>query len=258
MEETIRSVLLQNHPKTEFIVIDGGSRDHSVEIIKKYEKWISYWISEKDNGQSHAINKGLSKASGDWIGWQNSDDIYLRDAFSEVTKAARQTKDDVLFGHAEVIDEASRTLHTLYYAPFSFFEMKYSGWNITNQSTFFSQKVIEKHRINESLHYAMDADLYFRIADSGYKFRLINKVLGAFRTHAAAKTGTLDTELGVDEAIDLRRRYGIVQTKAPWATQFRFQKWICRLRKFYYLGLQGNLGPALSQKAANRVRKGIR
>ena len=74
IEETIRSILLQNYPNLELIIIDGGSNDGTVDIIKRYDSWINYWISEDDKGQSYAINKGFQKVTGDWVGWQNSDE----------------------------------------------------------------------------------------------------------------------------------------------------------------------------------------
>jgi len=77
IEETIRSVLLQGYPNLEYIIVDGGSTDNSVEIIKKYEPWLTYWVSEKDNGQASAINKGFSNASGEIYSWINSDDLLL-------------------------------------------------------------------------------------------------------------------------------------------------------------------------------------
>src|SRR5262245_43472888 len=77
IEETIRSILLQGYPNLEYIVIDGGSTDNSLEVIKRYSPWLSYWVSEKDRWQSHAINKGMSHATGDIVAWLNSDDLYL-------------------------------------------------------------------------------------------------------------------------------------------------------------------------------------
>src|SRR5688572_23620138 len=86
LEETLRSILLQNYADLELIVIDGGSKDNSVEIIKKYEPWITYWISEKDNGQSDAINKGFKKASGEIVAWINSDDLLTPGSLHKVAE----------------------------------------------------------------------------------------------------------------------------------------------------------------------------
>ena len=83
IEETIRSILLQGYPNLEYFIMDGGSTDGSVEIIKKYSPWLSYWISEKDNGQSDAINRGLKMASGDFATWINSDDLLAKNALFE-------------------------------------------------------------------------------------------------------------------------------------------------------------------------------
>lgn len=88
IEETIRSVLLQGYPNLEYIVIDGGSTDNSVEIIRKYAPWLTYWISEPDRGQSHAINKGFARATGTWLGWLNSDDCYAPSALAEFMRVA--------------------------------------------------------------------------------------------------------------------------------------------------------------------------
>src|SRR5512140_3007798 len=82
IEETIRSVLLQGYPDLEYIIIDGGSMDSSVEIIRKYELWLAYWVSEKDSGQSHAINKGMKTATGEVVAWLNSDDTLTPDALA--------------------------------------------------------------------------------------------------------------------------------------------------------------------------------
>ena len=89
IEETIRSVLLQGYPNLEYIVIDGNSTDNSVEIIKKYEPWLTYWVSEKDKGQANAINRGINLATGEWFNWINSDDILLQNAFLTLVKIAQ-------------------------------------------------------------------------------------------------------------------------------------------------------------------------
>ena len=89
LEETILSVLNQNYPNLEYIIIDGGSTDRSVEIIKKYEKHLSYWVSEKDDGQSHAINKGLQHATGEIICWLCSDDLHVSDTLYTVAELFR-------------------------------------------------------------------------------------------------------------------------------------------------------------------------
>ena len=86
LEETILSVLDQNYPNLEYIIIDGGSTDESVEVIKRYEKHLAYWISEKDRGQVHAINKGIERTTGDIFGFLNSDDLYLPGTFATVTE----------------------------------------------------------------------------------------------------------------------------------------------------------------------------
>ena len=99
IEQTIRSVLLQSYTNLEYIVIDGGSTDNTIEIIEKYSDFITYWVSEKDNGQSHAINKGLKQATGDVFNWLNSDDYYLPNALLTVGKYFAQNNQlEVLCG----------------------------------------------------------------------------------------------------------------------------------------------------------------
>ena len=93
IEETIRSILLQNYPNLELLIFDGGSTDNTVEIIKKYENWINYWVSESDRGQSHAINKGLEKVTGELINWVNSDDSLTQQSLFEVANYFNKNKD---------------------------------------------------------------------------------------------------------------------------------------------------------------------
>ena len=148
LERTILSILNQNYPNLEYIIIDGGSTDGSVEIIKKYEKYLACWVSEKDKGQSDAINKGFKKASGDIIAWQNSDDIYLPGVFEKVALLFSKRKDmDVVFGNIYLIDENDNILRDIRYVPFSLKSFLYEGCNITNQATFWRRS--EERRVGK-------------------------------------------------------------------------------------------------------------
>jgi len=111
LEETIISVLNQDYPNLEYIIIDGGSTDKSVEIIKKYEKYLTYWVSEKDRGQTHAINKGFIKSSGSILNWLNSDDLLVPGAINSVSKAfSKHSEADFCFGDFSIIDTQSNTI----------------------------------------------------------------------------------------------------------------------------------------------------
>jgi len=111
IEETILSIVNQNYPNLEYIIIDGGSTDNTVEIIKKYEKHLAYWVSEKDKGQSEAINKGFRKATGDIVCWINSDDFFMPGSLLKVgERFAKDNSLDLLNGHCLLIDEHSNIL----------------------------------------------------------------------------------------------------------------------------------------------------
>ncbi|GAG29700.1 unnamed protein product, partial [marine sediment metagenome] len=106
LESTILSVLNQNYPNLEYIIIDGGSTDGSIEIIKRYQKYLAYWISEKDEGQADAINKGFEKSTGQILAWINSDDTYLPETLFRVAKHFQQhQKADLVFGNINFINE---------------------------------------------------------------------------------------------------------------------------------------------------------
>ena len=189
LERTIQSVLNQNYENLEYIVIDGGSTDGSVELIKKYQSNISYWVSEKDGGQSEAINKGLRLATGELVAWQNSDDIYLPGAFEEIAKSFVNSRGiDLFIGNMNLIDEEDRIIENLKYVKPTYKSLIAEGMVLTNQSAFWARGVHKKiGYLNESLHYGFDYDWFLRVLNVG-KGAHINKTLGGLRMHSATKT----------------------------------------------------------------------
>jgi len=183
LEQTIRSVLLQNYPNLEYIVIDGGSTDGSIEIIKKYAPYISYWESESDRGQGHAINKGFSLASGDYHAWINSDDYYLRDVFSLITNNFIKTKSKFVYGYGYSFSVDRKEYHLVKIIPFTDYFIKIPG--IVQPSTFWSADIHQP--IWEDLHCSLDYELWMRLV-KGHKRSLIKLPLSVATEHLQAKT----------------------------------------------------------------------
>jgi glycosyltransferase involved in cell wall biosynthesis len=201
LEETIRSVLLQGYPNLEYIVIDGGAADQSVEIIKKYEPWLAYWVSEKDRGQAHAINKGFCRSTGVLLGWLNSDDVLLPGALSTVAVASRSPNERVLIaGRAEYRDDSgTRSIWVVNRLPQTFAEVySYFDTYFAQPSVFFTRKALRcAGALREDLHYAMDLDLWLRIAGE-VRITLVEQHLSWMRQHNDAKTWR-DTLCVIDE-----------------------------------------------------------
>src|ERR1700733_11361468 len=140
IEETILSVLNQDYDNTEYIVIDGGSTDNTVEIIKKHENKLAYWVSEKDNGQSHAINKGFKLATGDIICWINSDDILIQGALKRVSQYFSDNPDKLIVnGYTMRIDSTSNILFTHFVMEPRYWFAKHGVYYINQPSMFFKR-----------------------------------------------------------------------------------------------------------------------
>jgi len=190
IEESIRSVLLQGYPSLEFIIIDGGSTDGSVDIIKKYEPWLAYWVSEADRGQSHAINKGIQRATGDILLWLNSDDLCLPAAFARAASAFSAHPDrQLVIGQARLVNERGDIMGELRSQFTSWEELVTNPGNSVRQiSTFFSRKLFDElGMVNENLHIAMDNELMVRFIRA-YPPLVLTDYLTAYRTHPGAKT----------------------------------------------------------------------
>ncbi len=194
LEQTIDSVLSQNYPKFEYIIIDGGSTDNSVKIIKKYEKYLKYCISEKDNGQSHAINKGLKHATGEVFNWLNSDDYYLPDALKTVGEHFADSNVNVLCAKSQIVKNGKTLKISSGTDLYSNNLAKTIGWARSDQpETFFRKSCLDKiGSVNQNLHYVMDKELWIRyLLEYGLEgVRTIENQLVAFRIHETSKTST--------------------------------------------------------------------
>jgi glycosyltransferase involved in cell wall biosynthesis len=195
IEETLLSVKNQNHPSVEHLVIDGASTDGTVEILKHYSSQPGWqhlrWISEPDQGQSDALNKGFRMATGGIVGWLNSDDRYRPGCFNSVVDGFSQMPDtDILYGDYTWIDGTGNCLQIRKEIEFSLFVLiHHRVLYIPSTATFFRRLVFEQGNfIDPRYEYAMDYEFFVRLAFSGYRFRHIGKLLADFRWHDQSKT----------------------------------------------------------------------
>ncbi|MFQ5853820.1 MAG: glycosyltransferase family 2 protein, partial [Candidatus Binatia bacterium] len=161
LERTILSVLDQNYPELEYIIIDGGSTDGSVDIIKRYDKYLKYWVSEPDRGQSHAINKGFQRATGELLGWLNSDDYYMPAALDRVAEVALANPGAGAFvGIGQIVDSRDRVIY--YKEPNSQITLEslynwMNGGNFLQPSCFVTRGAREDAgKLDETIHMAFD------------------------------------------------------------------------------------------------------
>ncbi len=187
IEETIRSVFSQDYPRIEHIVMDGGSTDNTLSILKKYEGKLE-WSSGKDNGQTDALNKGFRKAKGDVLAWLNSDDIYYPGAVRKAVEAFRANPGaKMVYGRGNYIDTKSNKTGEYPTLPFDFNELAESNY-ICQPSAFFTADALkEAGGLDEGLDYVMDYDLWVRIC-RGSRAVYIPEMLAALRIHPASKT----------------------------------------------------------------------
>jgi glycosyltransferase involved in cell wall biosynthesis len=185
LEEALRSVLLQNYPRLEFIVIDGGSPDQSPALIERYRPWLSFARVAPDRGQAHAINLGFSLATGELYGWLNSDDLYLPGALRRVVEARRHTRDaEFIYGDALTLDEATGgRRHTLSHLATGRY-VKFPGL-VPSHATFWAAA---RHQpVWEEQYCALDYELWIRLVP-GLRRHHVAWPLGVIRDHPAAKS----------------------------------------------------------------------
>lgn len=196
LEQTIRSVLEQDYPNMEYIVVDGASADGSVEIIHKYIDRLAWWVSEKDSGQAEAINKGLSRARGEIVAWLNSDDFYLPGAVSKAVKSLEENRDVVmLYGNMLAVDENGETINILRYEQLDL-QGLVSFQIIGQPAVFFRRDALERAGgLDPGYHFLLDHHLWLRIATQG-KILHLEEILAAARYHAEAKNRARAAEFG--------------------------------------------------------------
>jgi glycosyltransferase involved in cell wall biosynthesis len=189
IEETILSVINQNYPNIEYIIFDGGSTDNTVDIIRKYQDKIHYWISEPDNGQTHAINKGFKMATGDIIGWLNSDDILVKNGLNNLLIGFKKFPTaDFIFGQSLNLTEKG-SIEKIPQTNLVDFKLKSLGsFPFSQPSTFYKRSILNKvGYLDESFYSTMDFDLFVRIA-LNFSMTYIDLPIALFRQQKNAKT----------------------------------------------------------------------
>jgi glycosyltransferase involved in cell wall biosynthesis len=196
LEQTIQSVLEQDYPHIEYMVIDGGSTDKSVEIIQKYADRLAYWVSEKDSGQAEAINKGFARANGEILAWLNSDDYYLLNTVSVAVRCLEQNPDVVMvYGDMFAVDGDGQTINILRYKQLSLQDLL--CFQIIGQpSVFFRRSAFEKAGpLETNFHFMLDHHLWIRLAQQG-RILHVPQIWSAARYHPQAKNRAQAAEFG--------------------------------------------------------------
>ena len=221
LEAAIRSVLDQACPEVELIVVDGRSSDNSLEIIKKYAERLAWWVSEPDGGQSNAFNKGFSHARGKYLTWVNADDIMVAGCLKKVVRAMRRNPDCQWFTGNMFRFTQDGNVTGIAWGPHVYPQWMQCGNSplVTfGPSTFFSKKIYEEvGKIDESLHYVMDTDLWIRFMKMGVKMRRINCFCWGFRMHESSKTAEFgEHKLATTASSELRSEEGMASGRAGY------------------------------------------
>ncbi|MFQ6610918.1 MAG: glycosyltransferase family 2 protein, partial [Fidelibacterota bacterium] len=191
LEETIQSILSQNYPNLEYIIVDGGSTDGSVDIIRKYEKHLAWWVSEPDRGQSHAINKGIEKASGEIFNWVNSDDLLASGALQAVSEEYMQYPEaDVLCGFYTAVQN-DETFPKTRLGIYKELEKMMVFGHVSPCCMFWKlEKFRQIGRLDERLHYCMDLEFWHRyLLKNGLSgLHIFDREIAIFRFHKNSKS----------------------------------------------------------------------
>ena len=206
VEECLLSVKQQNCPALEHVVVDGGSTDGTLDILKRYAAYSGWehlrWISEPDRGQSDALNKGFRMATGDIIGWLNSDDFYLPNCFETIVHAYQQYPiTDLIYGDFLWTNETGVPFQVRREIAFSRFALLHNHMCYVPSSgaMFFKRRIIQEgHTLDEAYHYAMDYEFFLRLASAGFRFRHIPALLSGLRFHTECKSSAQAEKMALE------------------------------------------------------------
>lgn len=210
LEQAIKSVIDQQYANLELFVIDGGSTDGSLSIIERYADRITWWTSERDGGQSDAINKGFNRSRGKYVNWLCSDDYLKSDALSRMTRFLEENPGlDGVFGNAEIVNARGDVIEVRREIPYDQLITVYAFNYSLQPSALFRREAIERAgMVRTDMRYSMDHELWLRMHGAGSRFGYLNETLSGYRYHSQSK-GTMESAKVYRRIrVDLRHAYG--------------------------------------------------
>jgi len=250
LEETIRSVLLQAYPDIEYLVMDGGSTDGSVEVIKKYAHHFAYWVTQKDRGPADALRQGFERATGTVLAYVNSDDVFLPGAIHNLVRHLQKTKADVVYGNGYWVDHEMHIVAERRLTPFSRLAYFYGGADLQQPATFWTKRIYQAvGGMDSAYQCAFDLDLFARFASKGAKFSHLRRFIACCRLHPEQKTEVL-FKTSQKETAAIRARYAAFPVRSLTGSLLRN---IGRIQRMLWYLLQGD-GLWLLSRIPDRLR----
>jgi glycosyltransferase involved in cell wall biosynthesis len=227
LETALQSVVDQN-TDTEIAVIDGGSTDNSLQIIKKFESKLFYWRSRKDGGQAAAINEGVSKGTAPFVCWLNSDDFFLPEGLTKLIQSLNKYQSaPAVYGKCLVLDESGKKQRKYWTASFTEKHLA-NRCLIAQPATLIRRYAWEKlNGLDEKLHMSLDYDFWWRLYKHFGKLHYIEEIVAAMRSHAKTKTNRFRRAHYRESMMVVRKYYGAVPLKWYVAWPFRVVLWHC-------------------------------